>query len=100
MPSLASTSFGLRSSSRKLLRLERVRSNFAFCCVSMSAPSPKNRDVGHPPAHRDKAAMNGAQLPVVHSYSSGIMNGPPADFSPLRSWDGGSRYPSYPDNTI
>jgi 16S rRNA G966 N2-methylase RsmD len=33
--------------------------------------------VGHPPAHRDKAAMNGAQLPMVHSYSSGLMNGPP-----------------------
>jgi hypothetical protein len=32
----------------------------------------------NPPAHRDKAAMNGAQLFMVHSNSSGLMSGPPA----------------------
>jgi hypothetical protein len=32
----------------------------------------------HPPAHRDKAAMNGAQLFMAHGDSSGLMNGPPA----------------------
>ena len=50
-------------------------------------PGPKIRtwgiqlywsDVGHPPAHRDKAAMNGAQLLMAHGDSSRLMNGPPA----------------------
>ena len=31
-----------------------------------------------PPAHRDKTAMNGAQLHMAHGDSSGLMNGPPA----------------------
>ena len=30
------------------------------------------------PAHRDGAAMNWAQLPLVHDDSSGLMTGPPA----------------------
>ena len=30
------------------------------------------------PAHRDETAMNGAQLLIAHSDSSGLMNGPPA----------------------
>jgi hypothetical protein len=33
---------------------------------------------GPPPAHRDKAAMNGAQLLITHGDSSGLMCGPPA----------------------
>jgi hypothetical protein len=36
------------------------------------------RDLEHPPAHRDKAAMNGAQLLKAHGDSSGLMNGSPA----------------------
>jgi len=32
----------------------------------------------HPPAHRDKAAMNGAQLLMPHRDSSDLMSGPPA----------------------
>ena len=32
-----------------------------------------------PPAHHDKAAMNGAQLPVAHGDPSGLMTGPPAE---------------------
>jgi hypothetical protein len=31
----------------------------------------------HPPAHRDKAATNGAQLLMAHG-DSGLMSGPPA----------------------
>jgi len=33
---------------------------------------------GPPPAHRDKTAMNGAQLLMAHNDSSGPMSGPPA----------------------
>jgi len=33
---------------------------------------------GHTPAHRDRAAMNGAQLSMVHGDSSGLMTGAPA----------------------
>jgi len=29
------------------------------------------------PARRDKSAMNGAQLPMAHGNSSGLMSGPP-----------------------
>jgi hypothetical protein len=32
-------------------------------------------DVGRPPAHRDKTAMNGAQLSKSHGDSSGLMSG-------------------------
>jgi hypothetical protein len=35
-------------------------------------------DVGNPRAHRESAAMNGAQLLMAHSGSSGLMSGPPA----------------------
>jgi hypothetical protein len=35
-------------------------------------------NVGNPPAHLDSAAMNGAQLLVVHRDSFGMMSGPPA----------------------
>jgi hypothetical protein len=35
-------------------------------------------DVSRPPAHRDKTAMNGAQLSRAHGDSSGLMSGPPA----------------------
>jgi hypothetical protein len=44
--------------------------------------SPKARDRGHPPpAHRDKAAMNGAQLFKAQGALSALMSGPPALFS-------------------
>ena len=33
---------------------------------------------GPPPAHRDKAAMNGAQLLITHGDYSGLVSGPPA----------------------
>ena len=36
-------------------------------------------DLGHPPAHRDRAAMNGAQLSMAHVDSSRLMSGPPRD---------------------
>jgi hypothetical protein len=36
------------------------------------------RNLGRPPAHRDKTAMNGAQLLIAHGDSSGLMSGPPA----------------------
>jgi hypothetical protein len=34
----------------------------------------------HPPAHRDKTAMNGAQLLKADRYSSGLMSGPPVSY--------------------
>jgi hypothetical protein len=36
------------------------------------------KDVSCPPAHRDKTAMNGAQLSKSHGDSSGLMSVPPA----------------------
>jgi hypothetical protein len=36
-------------------------------------------DVDNPPAHRDSAAMNGAQLLMAYGDSSGLMSGPPAE---------------------
>jgi hypothetical protein len=37
---------------------------------SQSTPRSQNRDLGHPPpAHRDKTAMNGAQLFMTHGDS-------------------------------
>jgi hypothetical protein len=36
------------------------------------------QNLWHPPAHHDKTAMSGAQLFKVQSYSSELMNGPPA----------------------
>src|SRR5208283_4656894 len=35
--------------------------------------------VGNPPAHRDSAAMNGAQLLMAQGDSSGLMSGAPAE---------------------
>ena len=32
-------------------------------------------DLRHPPAQRDRAAMNEAQLPMAHGDSSGLMTG-------------------------
>jgi hypothetical protein len=40
----------------------------------MGRPAPGSLQ----PAHRDETAMNGAQLLIAHSDSSGLMNGPPA----------------------
>jgi len=42
------------------------------------SPMSENPDMGHPPAHRDEAAMNGAQLLKAQDHSSGLMSGPPA----------------------
>ena len=50
----------------------------------------QNRELGHPPAHREKNAMNGAQLFIMHGGSSELMTGPPAKTkSPFRfpTWE-------------
>jgi hypothetical protein len=39
-------------------------------------------DLGGPRAHRDSAAMNGAQLPIAHRAFSVFMVGPPACYNP------------------
>jgi hypothetical protein len=41
-------------------------------------PGSQKRDLEYPPAHRDKTAMNGAQLFKIQSDPSELMNGPPA----------------------
>ena len=41
-------------------------------------PKSQQRKLGQPPAHRDKTAMNGAQLLMTHGDSSELMIGPPA----------------------
>jgi hypothetical protein len=49
--------------------------------VEVHGSQISKRDLEHPPAHRDKTAMNGAQLPMTHGDSSGLMSGPPATAS-------------------
>jgi hypothetical protein len=51
--------------------LRRGELMFIVCHISESRCGP-------PPAHRDKTAMNGAQLLITHGDSSGLMCGPPA----------------------
>jgi hypothetical protein len=46
----------------------------------------------NPPAHRDSAAMNGAQLLMAHSDSSGLMSVPPAGKSPIFKQQAGKAY--------
>jgi len=50
----------------------------------MVVPRSQRRDLEHPPAHRDKTAINGAQLLMAHGVSTGLMSGPPAILSAWR----------------
>jgi hypothetical protein len=46
--------------------------------IGQSRSIAQKQDLKHPPAHRDKTAMNGAQLFKIQSDSLELMNGPPA----------------------
>jgi hypothetical protein len=46
--------------------------------LKLVIPKFQQRNLGHPPAHRDRAAMNGAQLVKAQCGSSGLMSGAPA----------------------
>ena len=58
---------------------------FAKCARGRGTRPPRmpteTPDASKPPAHRDKTAMNGAQLLMAQRDSSGLTTGPPASFS-------------------
>jgi hypothetical protein len=63
-------------------RVSRSARRACFAHGVSAFPKSQRRDLRHPPAHRDRAAMNGAQLPMAqlpmaHGDSSGQMSGTP-----------------------
>ena len=46
-----------------------MRSMVGFAMLDQTRKNGETMALGHPPAHRDKTAMNGAQLFTAHSDS-------------------------------
>jgi hypothetical protein len=59
-------------------RIARKHAAFRPNSTGQSRFIAQNREMMHRPAHRDKAAMNGAQIIESQVYLPGLMRGPPA----------------------